>query len=377
VVVLDEAQQVKNHLTQAARSARAMPANVRLALTGTPVENRLAELWSILDLTTPGLLGPFARFRREYAAPIERWQDPTATQRLRLLTGPFVLRRTKSDPAIAPELPDKTELTVTCQLTREQATLYQAAVDEVFARDLGEGIERRGRILKLLTELKQICNHPAQYLGERGPLPGRSGKLARAVELLAEVVTAGDRALVFTQYRAMGDLLAEHLAAVLGLPSVPFLHGGVSRTSRETMVDAFQHDDSAPPLLLISLKAGGTGLNLTRATHVLHFDRWWNPAVEDQATDRAYRIGQHRAVLVHKLVTAGTLEERIAALIDAKRALAGAVLGEGEAWLTELDDAALRELVTLRAPGVDDEVGVDDEAGVDGAVGVDDAKVRA
>jgi superfamily II DNA or RNA helicase len=358
VVVLDEAQQVKNHLTQAAKAARRLPAGVRLALTGTPVENRLAELWSILDLTTPGLLGGFARFRREYAAPIERWQDPDATRRLRLLTGPFVLRRTKSDPAIAPELPDKTELTVTCQLTREQASLYQAAVDDAFSQDLGEGIERRGRVLKLLTELKQICNHPAQYLGERGPLPRRSGKLTRAVELLAEVVDAGDRALIFTQYRRMGELLARHLTADLHLPEVPFLHGGVTRAGREAMVDAFQHDDAAPPLLLVSLKAGGTGLNLTRATHVLHFDRWWNPAVEDQATDRAYRIGQDRAVLVHKLVTAGTLEERIAALIDDKRALADAVLGEGEAWLTELDDDALRELVELRPD--DDRHGDDD-----------------
>jgi hypothetical protein len=348
VVVLDEAQQVKNHQTKTARAARQLPAALRVALTGTPVENRLAELWALLDLTTPGLLGGFTRFRRDYAAPIERWQDPDATRRLRLLTGPFVLRRTKSDPAIAPELPPKTELTVACQLTREQASLYQAAVDEAFASDLGEGIERRGRVLKLLTELKQICNHPAQYLGERGPLPGRSGKLTRAAELLSEVVEAGDRALVFTQYRRMGELLARHLEATLRLPAAPFLHGGVSRAGREAMVDAFQHDEAAPPLLLISLKAGGTGLNLTRATHVLHFDRWWNPAVEDQATDRAYRIGQQRAVLVHKLVTAGTLEERIAALIDDKRALADAVLGEGEAWLTELDDAALRELVALR-----------------------------
>ena len=348
VVVFDEAQQVKNHLTQAAKAARSLSATVRIALTGTPVENRLAELWAILDLTTPGLLGPFGRFRREYAAPIERWQDPDATRRLRRLTGPFVLRRTKADPTIAPDLPDKTELTVSCTLTREQASLYQAAVDAVFAEDLGEGIERRGRILKLLTELKQICNHPAQYLGERGPLSGRSGKLVRTVELLSEVVAVGDRALIFTQYRRMGDLLAAHLSTTLDIPPVPFLHGGVSRLGREAMVDAFQNDDAAPPLLLISLKAGGTGLNLTRATHVLHFDRWWNPAVEDQATDRAYRIGQHRAVLVHKLVTAGTLEERIARMIDDKRVLADAVLGEGEAWLTELDDDALRELVALR-----------------------------
>jgi superfamily II DNA or RNA helicase len=348
VVVLDEAQQLKNHRTKVARAARSLDARMRLALTGTPVENRLAELWAILDLTTPGLLGGFTGFRRDYAAPIERWQDPEATRRLRLLTGPFVLRRTKTDPTIAPELPAKTELLATSRLTREQATLYQAAVDDVFANDLGEGIERRGRILKLLTGLKQICNHPAQYLGERTPLAGRSGKLERTVELLAEIVDAGDRALVFTQYRRMGELLATHLAAVLDLPGVPFLHGGVSRGRREAMVDAFQHGEQAPPLLLVSLKAGGTGLNLTRATHVLHYDRWWNPAVEDQATDRAYRIGQQRAVMVHKLVTAGTLEERIARMIDEKRALADAVLGEGESWITELDDDTLRELVRLR-----------------------------
>ena len=371
LVVFDEAQQLKNHATKVARAARQLPARLRLALTGTPVENRLAELWAILDLTTPGLLGHFAGFRARFAAPIERWQDPQATAQLRALTGPFVLRRTKADPTIAPELPDKTELLVSGQLTREQATLYQAAVDDTFAEDLGEGIERRGRILKLLTGLKQICNHPAQYLGERGPLVGRSGKLDRSVELLAEVVDAGDRALVFTQYRQMGGLLADHLRATLGLPDVPFLHGGVSRTERERMVAAFQQDETAPPVLLVSLKAGGTGLNLTRATHVLHYDRWWNPAVEDQATDRAYRIGQHRAVLVHKLVTAGTLEERIATLIDDKRQLADAVLGEGEAWLTELDDDALHELVRLRDDAADDDPADDDPAAADSDGGVD------
>ena len=370
VVVLDEAQQLKNHRTKVARAARTLDARMRLALTGTPVENRLAELWAILDLTTPGLLGGFTSFRRHYAAPIERWQDPDATRRLRLLTGPFVLRRVKTDPDIAPELPGKTELTASCRLTREQATLYQAAVDDAFAADLGAGIERRGRILKLLTELKQICNHPAQYLGERGPLRSRSGKLDRAVELLAEIVAAGDRALVFTQYRRMGELLVAHLATALDLPEVPFLHGGVTRSGRESMVEAFQHDPDAPPVLLLSLKAAGTGLNLTAATHVLHYDRWWNPAVEDQATDRAYRIGQHRAVMVHKLVTVGTLEERIARLIDDKRALADAVLGDGESWLTELDDDTLRDLVRLRPDDLDGAESGDDD-GFDGAVDVD------
>ncbi|MGH3981071.1 MAG: DEAD/DEAH box helicase, partial [Pseudonocardiaceae bacterium] len=243
-------------------------------------------------------------------------------------------------------------------LTREQATLYQATVTALLDdTDLGEGIERRGRVLKLLTALKQICNHPAQYLGEPGPLRGRSGKLARATELLAEIVSAGEHALVFTQYKAMGELLARHLAATLRLPAVPFLHGGVDRAAREAMVASFQDAGDAPPLLLVSLKAGGTGLNLTRATHVLHFDRWWNPAVEDQATDRAYRIGQTRTVNVHKLVTAGTLEERIADLLEEKRALADSVVGSGETWLTELSDDDLRSLVALRGTDLaEDEV---------------------
>ncbi len=348
VVVLDEAQQIKNQAAQTARHARRLPARSRVALTGTPVENRLSELWSIMDFTNPGLLGPFARFRERYAVPVERWHDPDATARLRQIVAPFMLRRLKTDPGVAADLPPKIESVVSCTLSREQATLYQATVTTLLDDEgLGEGIERRGRILKLLTALKQICNHPAQFLGEPGPLRARSGKLARTTEILAEVLAAGERALVFTQYRAMGELLARHLTATLRLPAVPFLHGGVERSARDQMVEAFQTDDAASPLLLVSLKAGGTGLNLTRATHVLHYDRWWNPAVEDQATDRAYRIGQTRTVNVHKLVTAGTLEERIADLLEEKRALADSVVGSGETWLTELDDRDLRTLVEL------------------------------
>ncbi len=355
VVVLDEAQQIKNQAAQTARQARALPASARIALTGTPMENRLSELWSILEFTNPGLLGPFARFRERYAVPVERWRDPDATARLRQIVAPFMLRRLKTDPGVAADLPPKVETLDSCALTREQATLYQAAVATLLDdADLGEGIERRGRVLKLLTALKQICNHPAQYLGEPGPMRGRSGKLARATELLTEITAAGERALVFTQYTAMGELLGKHLAAALRLPAVPFLHGGVERRAREKMVAAFQDDDDAPPLLLVSLKAGGTGLNLTRATHVLHYDRWWNPAVEDQATDRAYRIGQTRTVNVHKLVTAGTLEERIADLLEEKRSLADSVVGSGETWLTELSDDDLRSLVTLSAADLAD-----------------------
>jgi hypothetical protein len=355
VVALDEAQQIKNQAAQAARVARQLPARARVALTGTPVENRLSELWSIMDFANPGLLGPFARFRERYAVPVERWRDPDATARLRRTVAPFMMRRVKSDPAVAADLPPKIESIVACSLTREQATLYQAAVTALLdEQNLGQGIARQGRVLKLLTALKQICNHPAQYLGQSGPVPGRSGKLARATEMLAEVIDSGDRAIVFTQYREMGDLLAKHLGTALRLPKVPFLHGGVNRAARDAMVAAFQTDDTAPPLLLISLKAGGTGLNLTRATHVLHYDRWWNPAVEDQATDRAYRIGQTRTVNVHKLVTAGTLEERISTLLEQKRSLADAVVGAGETWLANLDDADLRALVTLSTENVDD-----------------------
>ena len=354
VVVLDEAQQIKNPAAQAAKAARRLPSTTRVALTGTPVENRLSELWSIMEFTNPGLLGGFERFKDRFALPVERWRDPAATARLRSLTAPFMLRRLKSDPTVAADLPAKQEATVVCTLTREQATLYQATVRTLLDEEgLGSGMERRGRILKLLTALKQICNHPAHYLGELGPLRGRSGKLARSTEMLAEVVAAGDRALIFTQYREMGDILVRHLSAELRLPPVPFLHGGVSRAGRDAMVEAFQTDEAACPLLIVSLKAGGTGLNLTRATHVVHYDRWWNPAVEDQATDRAYRIGQTRTVNVHKLVTGGTLEERIADVLESKRALADAVVGTGETWLTEMNDEELRALVSLSATDID------------------------
>ncbi|MFP4235864.1 MAG: DEAD/DEAH box helicase, partial [Nitriliruptoraceae bacterium] len=372
VVVLDEAQQIKNPSSKGARAARALTARTRVAMTGTPLENRLSELWAIIDVTNPGLLGTQRAFTERYGVPIERWHDQEAAGRLRRLIAPFVLRRRKDDPEVAVDLPAKQELTVTCGLTREQAALYQATVEEAFGSDAlgGTAFERRGRILALLTALKQICNHPRQYLRDDGALAGRSGKLARATELLSELVDAGDRVLVFTQYREMGTLLAKHLEDELGLPEVPFLHGGLSLPARDELVRGFQEDDGAPPVLLVSLRAGGTGLNLTRASHVLHFDRWWNPAVEDQATDRAHRIGQRRTVTVHRLVTAGTLEERIDELLGRKRALADAVVGSGEAWVTELDDDALRELVALSSDHLeinDDEEERGEVAGGDGS----------
>ena len=346
LVVADEAQHVKNPLSRSARELRQIPGTVRLALTGTPVENRLSDLWSILDWTTPGLLGSLDDFRARVAVPVERYADADVRDRLARTVRPFLLRRRKSDPDIAPELPAKTETDRVVPLTGEQATLYEAVVREALAEIRGaEGMARRGLVLRLLTALKQICNHPAHYLKQPGPLPGRSGKLAALDELLDVIVDEGEAALVFTQYVAMARLLEAHLRR-RGVESL-LLHGGLSPSRRDDMVARFQA--GATPVFLLSLKAGGVGLNLTRATHVLHYDRWWNPAVEDQATDRAHRIGQDRPVQVHRLVTEGTIEDRVAALLATKRQLAEAVVGGGEAWISELSDAELAELVSLRA----------------------------
>jgi superfamily II DNA or RNA helicase len=374
VVVLDEAQNIKNAASATAKAARSLAATHRFALTGTPVENRLAELWSILEFANPGLLGPLEAFRREYAVPIERYGNDGAAERLRKVVAPFLLRRLKSDPGIIRDLPPKNEMTVICTLTREQATLYQAVVDEEMRRiESAGGIERRGRVLALLVFLKQICNHPAQYLGETGPLPNRSGKLARVSEMLEEAVAAGDKALVFTQFREMGDRLASHLASRLGV-EVAFLHGGTPRKARDEMVRRFQDERHGPRVFVLSVKAGGTGLNLTAASHVFHFDRWWNPAVEDQATDRAYRIGQQRAVQVHKLVCAGTVEEKIGSLLEQKRDLAARIVGTGENWITELGNDELRDLFSL---GADAAVGSDDEDGADGSIDIPPRRRRA
>jgi hypothetical protein len=348
LVVADEAQHAKNPLTRTARELRAVPAPARIALTGTPVENRLSELWSILDWTTPGLLGHLETFTRRVAVPVERYKDAEATARFATLVRPFLLRRRKSDPGIAPELPPKTETDRIVPLSAEQVTLYEAVVRETMQTIAAkEGIERAGLVFKLLTALKQICNHPAQYLKQNGPLPGRSGKLAAFDELLDVILAGGESMLVFTQYTQMATLLQQHLDA-RGIRSL-FLHGGVPVRRREELVDEFQAGRA--PVFLLSLKAGGTGLTLTRATHVLHYDRWWNPAVEDQATDRAYRIGQDRPVQVHRLIAEGTLEDRIAALLEKKRELADAVVGSGEGWISELSDDELTELVSLRAAG--------------------------
>ncbi|MFF7876476.1 DEAD/DEAH box helicase [Streptomyces californicus] len=354
LVVADEAQHVKNPHSSTARALRTIPAPARVALTGTPVENNLSELWALLDWTTPGLLGPLKAFRARHARIVESTDtaaglgNEEAVERLSRLVRPFLLRRRKSDPGIAPELPTKTETDHPVSLTREQATLYEAAVRETMAHiEAAEGIARRGLIMKLLTSLKQICNHPAQYLKEEPTrLVGRSGKLALLDELLDTILSEDGSVLIFTQYVSMARLLSAHLAS-RAIPS-QLLHGGTPVAERERMVDRFQ--SAEVPVFLLSLKAAGTGLNLTRAAHVVHFDRWWNPAVEEQATDRAYRIGQTQPVQVHRIVAEGTVEDRIGELLESKRALADAVLGSGESALTELSDRDLADLVALRRP---------------------------
>ncbi|GHH41795.1 DEAD/DEAH box helicase [Lentzea cavernae] len=333
MVVADEAQHVKNPHSGTAKALRSIPGAARVALSGTPVENSLSELWAVLDWTTPGLLGTHRAFRT-------RWPRPDDT--LAKLVRPFLLRRRKSDPGVAPELPAKTETDRYVSLSVEQAALYEALTRETLEQIAhSDGMARRGLVLKLLTGLKQICNHPSHYLGHDS-LQGTSGKLDLLDELLATIVAEDGSALIFTQYVGMAKLLEKHITQ-----PTRFLHGGTPVPRREQMVDDFQNGRA--PVFLLSLKAAGTGLNLTRADHVIHFDRWWNPAVEDQATDRAYRIGQTRPVQVHKLVTEGTVEERIAALLQDKRDLADAVLHGGEAAFTELTDAELAELVQLRS----------------------------
>jgi hypothetical protein len=352
-LALDEAQQVKNPGTAQTRAVRRVTAPRRVALTGTPVENNLSELWSIMHVLNPGLLGSARSFREGFAIPIEREHDPDATDRLRRITAPFVLRRLKTDESVIDDLPEKIETTETCPLTREQATLYQAVVDDLIEQsEQAEGMSRRGLVLAGLLRLKQVCNHPAHFLRDGSALGGRSGKLTRTEELLDEILAEGDKVLCFTQFAEWGGMLAPYLQRRFGV-EVGWLHGKVTRRKRDDIVNRFQ-DSDGPPVLLVSLKAGGTGLNLTAASHVVHLDRWWNPAVEDQATDRAYRIGQSRTVLVHKLVSTGTVEERIDEMISTKRALAEQVVGTGEGWITELSTNDLRDVIALRADALED-----------------------
>ncbi|PMB13735.1 ATP-dependent helicase, partial [Fischerella thermalis CCMEE 5282] len=355
-IVLDEAQNIKNAEAKQSQAVRQLEANYRIALTGTPVENRLQELWSILDFLNPGYLGNKQFFQRRFAMPIEKYGDTSSLNQLRSLVQPFILRRLKTDREIIQDLPEKQEMNVFCGLSLEQAELYQKVVEESLAEiETAEGMQRRGMILALLVKLKQVCNHPAQYLKKTTlSEPQLSGKLLRLQEMLEEVLSEGDRALIFTQFAEWGKLLKPYLEQQLGR-EIFFLYGSTSKKQREEMIDRFQHDPQGPPIMILSLKAGGVGLNLTRANHVFHFDRWWNPAVENQATDRVFRIGQTRNVQVHKFVCTGTLEEKIHDMIESKKQLAEQVVGAGEEWLTELDTNQLRNLLLLDRSAVIEE----------------------
>ena len=352
-VVLDEAQAIKNALSQSAKAVRRLHTSERIALTGTPVENRLAELWSIMNFLNPDLLGSSEQFRTRFAIPVERHGQTEPAERLRKITRPYILRRLKTDPAIINDLPEKIEVKQYCRLTAEQASLYQAVVDDMMEKiEASEGIQRRGNVLATMTKLKQVCNHPAQLLHDRSAVGRRSGKVIRLEEILEELLDEGDKALCFTQFTDFAELLMPHLSARFGT-DVLYLHGGTPKNRRDEMVTRFQTSDG-PPIFLLSLKAGGTGLNLTEANHVIHLDRWWNPAVENQATDRAFRIGQKRNVQVRKFICTGTLEEKIDETIEQKKALADLVISDGEGWLTELSTGALRDLFALSEGAVDD-----------------------
>ncbi len=353
-VLLDEAQNIKNPDTHQAQAARALQADYRIALTGTPMENHVGDMWSLMDFLNPGMLGKRTEFREKFFRPIQSGTDPSARARLRRVTTPFILRRLKTDKLIISDLPEKVEGKVYCPLTAEQARLYEEVLS-AFNREVAlcEGIARRGLILAVLTRLKQVCNHPAHFLGQTNRLAKRSGKLLRLEEMLEEAFERGESVLIFTQYAKMGSLLKHHLCQVFAR-DMPFLHGGVPLKERDRLVQEFQ--ESAQPLaFVLSLKAGGTGLNLTRATHVFHYDRWWNQAVENQATDRAFRIGQTKNVMVHKFICGGTLEDRIDAMIERKTALASEIVISGETFLTELSNTELSEILSLSAHAVADE----------------------
>ena len=351
-VVLDEAQNIKNPETKQAKAARALKADYRIALTGTPVENHVGDLWSIMEFINPGFLGTETEFKKAFFVPIQANGDPQAVGRLKRLTGPFILRRLKTDKTIITDLPEKLEMKVFCTLTKEQASLYAAVAKEAMSEvDSAEGIQRKGVILAALSKLKQVCNHPAQFLGDNSPIPRRSGKLTRLTEMLEEIIEIGDRALVFSQFAKMGEILRKHLQETFGR-EVLFLHGSVPKKQRDSMVERFQGDADGLQIFILSLKAGGTGLNLTRANHVFHFDRWWNPAVENQATDRVFRIGQSKNVQVHKFLCVGTLEEKIDEMIERKKEIAEGVVGTGEGWLTELSTGELKEIFALRKEAI-------------------------
>lgn len=348
MIILDEAQKVKNPTTKQSKAARNMRAVFRMALTGTPLENHVGDLWAIMDFLNPGLLGNFAEFSRNFLVPIQARKDQTATALLRRMTAPFILRRLKTDKSVISDLPEKLEMKVYCNLSEEQASLYRAVLIDAQKSLQGiEGIQRKGIVLRTITRLKQVCNHPRHLLRDNSEVEGRSGKLERLLEMLEEIAESGEKSLVFTQFAEMGEILRTSLQDHFG-DEVLFLHGGTPKARRDKMVDNFQKEGPGPKIFVLSIRAGGIGLNLTRANHVFHFDRWWNPAVEEQATDRAYRIGQTSRVQVHKFICAGTLEDSIDEILSRKTGLAMDIVGSGEAWLTDLSDSELRDVLTLR-----------------------------
>jgi len=345
LIVLDEAQAIKNPGTRQAKEVKSLSGRVRIALTGTPIENRLSDLWSLFDFISPGLLGSAERFK-QFSSALEKHEPPSYAP-LRALVQPYILRRLKTDRSVISDLPDKVEMAAWCGLSKAQTVLYGQAVKNLaeVLKEQQEGIKRRGLILSALMRFKQICNHPDQALGDGDYAEERSGKFARLREITEEIASRQEKVLIFTQFREMTRPLAYFLATLFGRPGL-VLHGGIPVAERKKLVDRFQHEDG-PPFFVLSLKAGGTGLNLTAASHVIHFDRWWNPAVENQATDRAFRIGQKKNVVVHKFVCKGTVEEKIDELIRAKSGLATELLEGAETMLTEMDDTALLRLVAL------------------------------
>ncbi len=352
-VVVDEAQNIKNPKSAQAKAIFALPSTYRIAMTGTPIENRLMDMWSLFRFLNPGYLGTEAQFRRAYEKPIQRENDLARTQQLQKLVQPFILRRLKSDKSIINDLPDKVEQKVYCNLTKEQASLYQAVVRDVEEKlEDSDGMGRRGLILSTLMRLKQVCNHPSQFLQDESPFhESRSHKLTRLNEMIEEALTESDSMLVFTQFTEIGDRLEAQFRERHSCP-VHYLHGGTTRQRREKMIESFQDPESPSGIFVLSLRAGGVGITLTRANHVFHFDRWWNPAVENQATDRAYRIGQQKTVFAHKMVTLGTLEERIDEMIETKKALAENIVGADENWLTEMDNDSFRKLIALNRQSI-------------------------
>jgi SNF2 family DNA or RNA helicase len=357
-VVLDEAQAIKNPASEAAREIRRIPGRSRLALTGTPIENGLGDLWSILDYTNPGLVGPRPAFIQQLSTSRNGSGAPGEAA-LRALNGLLVFRRTKAEPEIAAELPDKIDELDHCGMTSEQIGLYQAVLDNLLGVNIGteDRRSRTGHVLAAITALKQICDHPAAYLDDdQGPLEGRSGKLARLDELVDNVFAAGERVLVFTHFARWGERLAEHLTKRTGVP-VACYHGGLTRGTRDRLIREFQ-EGTGPGALVLSIKAGGSGLNLTAANHVVLYDRWWNPAVEDQARDRAWRIGQANTVISHRLVCPGTVDEQVEEVVAGKRRIADLVLPASSS-VGDLTPDQLRQALGLRPDALVDETSAD------------------